>query len=205
MKHILTILFLASFYLGFSQEYRFDKLSIEDGLSQISINALAQDDKGFLWIGTQDGLNRFDGRNFTVFKNVPFEGTSLAENYINALNVDSNGNLWVGTYSKGLHLFDPIHQEFIRFQHSANDSFSISNDIVRTIYEDQEGNIWVGTPNGLNWLDINYKEHFPKEVRFRRFQYEQNAQRGTHTNRNITAIFRDKKGFPLGWYRTRVD
>lgn len=137
---------------GMAQEYTFQRISIEEGLSQSSINAIAQDDKGFLWLGTQDGLNRYDGRHFTVFKRLPFDSTSLADNFITSLLIDSQDRLWVGTQKGGLHLYDPKTERFRRYSSIPADSTSISNDHITVIHETTDQQIWVGTANGFNQM-----------------------------------------------------
>ncbi|NQZ07824.1 MAG: hypothetical protein HRT35_11740, partial [Algicola sp.] len=84
---------------------RFDRLTSEHGLSQMSVNAVLQDKQGFMWFGTQDGLNRYDGYQFRVYRNDRDDITSLASNWVNALHEDNDGNLWVGT-NMGLHKYD---------------------------------------------------------------------------------------------------
>ena len=95
---------------------RFEHLSLEDGLSQNSVLAMLQDHRGFLWFGTQDGLNRYDGYTFTVFKNDPDDPNSLSLNSILALHEDDDGALWIGTWGGGLNRFDPSNNVWTRFR-----------------------------------------------------------------------------------------
>ena len=132
---------------------RFLHLSQEDGLSQNAGLAFLQDSRGFVWIGTQDGLNRYDGHTFTVYKNDPDNPTSLSYNSINALMEDRDGNIWIGTWGGGLNRFDPRTQQFTRFQHDPNNPISVSNDNVTSLQQDTAGTIWVGTLGGLDRLD----------------------------------------------------
>ena len=91
---------------------QFDRIPSELGLSQNLISAILQDRKGFLWFGTKDGLNRFDGYKFTVYRHDPFDSTSLSDSYITALLEDRAGRMWVGTLSGGLNLFDRATEIF---------------------------------------------------------------------------------------------
>ncbi|RMF56476.1 MAG: hypothetical protein D6748_13430, partial [Calditrichaeota bacterium] len=84
----------------------FSHLSIEDGLSQSAVYALYQDSQGYVWIGTKDGLNKFDGYKFTVYQHDPFNPTTISNNYITAILEDSRKILWVGTREKGLNQFE---------------------------------------------------------------------------------------------------
>jgi PAS domain S-box-containing protein len=132
---------------------RFLHLTQEDGLSQNAGLAFLQDSRGFVWIGTQDGLNRYDGQTFTIYKNDPDDPTSLSYNSINALMEDRAGNIWIGTWGGGLNRFDPRTQQFTRFSHDPNNPMSVSSDNVTSLLEDATGAIWVGTLGGLDRLD----------------------------------------------------
>ncbi|UCF65461.1 MAG: hypothetical protein JSW33_06420 [bacterium] len=142
---------------------------MEDGLSQSTILAITQDKEGFLWLGTQEGLNRYDGYEFKIFKTDPYSESSISDNWITALEVDRNGNLWIGTSAGGLNFFDKNSNSFIKYRHNEKQSTSISDDRVLSIFEDRQGTIWVGTMGGgLNRFDKekNIFEHFtfhPKE------------------------------------------
>lgn len=172
-----------------AQDYQFKKVWLEDGLSQSSINAVAQDQKGFLWLGTQDGLNRYDGHQFKIFKNIPFDSTSLAENFISSLLVDAKGRLWVGTMNMGLHLYDPKTNTFTRFQHDPNRPQTISNNTINCLYEDKNHTIWIGTNNGFNQVKFTQNE-----VHFKYYQHQPNLPRTFPTKHFIRSIFHDSKG-----------
>ena len=93
---------------------QFQQLSLEDGLSQSVVNVILQDRRGFLWFGTQDGLNRYDGYNFKVYKPNPEDPNSLSDGWIELLYEDSDGYLWIGTYQGGLNMYNPNTDTFIR-------------------------------------------------------------------------------------------
>jgi ligand-binding sensor domain-containing protein len=94
---------------------RFEHLTIEDGLSQNAGLTIFQDSKGFLWIGTQDGLNRYDGYTFKIFKRDADNPNSLSHNSILAITEDKEGFLWIGTWGGGLNRFDPATETFVRY------------------------------------------------------------------------------------------
>ncbi|MBP1693362.1 MAG: signal transduction histidine kinase, partial [Chloroflexi bacterium] len=132
---------------------RFDKLTIEDGLSQNAILSILQDSQGYLWIGTQDGLNRFDGYDFTVFKHEIHNPDSLSHNSILSMLEDSQGMLWFGTWGGGLNRYDPRSGQFVRYQHDTQNPDSLANDLVTVLYEDSARRLWIGTAGGLDELD----------------------------------------------------
>ena len=100
----------------FSQyNLKFDHLSVEDGLSQSKVSCTFQDHQGYMWFGTQDGLNRFDGFEFKTFYYEPADSTSLSNNFIWKIFEDSQKNLWIGTFGGGLCLFDRELETFKTF------------------------------------------------------------------------------------------
>ncbi len=130
---------------------RFEHLSVEDGLSHSAIMAIAQDRYGFLWIGTRNGLNRYDGYRFRVFQHDPEDPTSLADSDIDSIYEDRSGELWIGT-SGGLHRFDRAEERFIRYLHDPEDPRSLSHNFVTAIFEDHTRTLWIATYGGLNRL-----------------------------------------------------
>ncbi|MFO7631009.1 MAG: two-component regulator propeller domain-containing protein [Caldilinea sp.] len=127
---------------------RFEHLSLEDGLSQNSALAMVQDSQGYLWFGTQDGLNRYDGYSFTVFKNDPDDANSLSLNSILALYEDDDGTLWIGTWGGGLNRFDPYSNVWTRYRRNDAEPSSICGDVVTSLLEDKDGVLWIGTNDG---------------------------------------------------------
>lgn len=133
-------------------DLRFDHISVEDGLSHSGVRAISQDRRGFLWLGTQEGLNRYDGYTFKVYKNDPQDPGSLSENRITAIYEDRRGELWIGTWGGGLHQFHPADDSFVAYRHDPADPQSLRHDIVSCILEDRRGVLWIGTADGLNRL-----------------------------------------------------
>jgi len=132
----------------------FKTVSINDGLSQNSINGIIQDQKGFIWIATQDGLNRFDGYRFKIFKFDPNDTSTISDNYIVAMIQDSRGRLWLGT-EEGLNEYDTERERFIRYFATDDNSPGLSHNHVTALYEapSRPGEIWIGTERGLDRLE----------------------------------------------------
>ena len=128
---------------------RFDRLTIRDGLSQNTIHRIAQDRAGFLWLATRDGLNRYDGYEFKVYRNDPQVPGTLAANRVRTVFVDSKGILWVGS-DGGLDRYLPESDSFARYNHLSSDPKSLSHNTVIEVDEDASGDLWVATRNGLN-------------------------------------------------------
>ena len=140
-------------FIPYGKNIRFEQISLEEGLSQSVVNTILQDRKGFLWVGTDDGLNRYDGYTFTVFKpdtNNPF---SISDRSITAMVEDANGIIWVGTRMGGLNRFDPTTGKFTYFNYNREDNLSISSNYVTALEIDEKG-LWVGTNAGLDFLNF---------------------------------------------------
>lgn len=138
---------------GIAHPTRFERLTIEQGMPSNWVRALHQDTHGFLWVGTQDGLARYDGYNFTIFRANPGDSTSLSDNAVWDLQEDQSGRLWVAT-SGGLNLFLPDQETFVQYQHQPHHATSLSHDVVNTLFVDRLGQLWVGTNDGLNRFDV---------------------------------------------------
>ncbi|MDR3385922.1 MAG: two-component regulator propeller domain-containing protein [Rudaea sp.] len=133
---------------------RFRSYSTNEGLSQATAMVMAQGKTGFIWIGTQDGLDRFDGYGFKVYRHDRADRWSLADNVIMAIAADADGSLWIGTQSGGLDRYDPVLD---RFEHHAADpeaADALAADHVTALLIDHRGRLWVAsTRTRLQWLD----------------------------------------------------
>ena len=162
-------------------------LSLDEGLSQSIVEAIHQDRRGFLWLATEDGLNRWDGYRFTVFRNVAGDERTLSYNDLKAIEEDRSGALWLGTFEGGLNRFDPATGLVTRFRHDPADPSSLPANIVRAVREDRDGNIWVGTQGGgLARLD-------PKTGRFARFRHDP-ADAASLAHDDVRALLVDGRG-----------
>ena len=129
---------------------RFNLISRIDGLPNNSVSSIQQDKRGFMWIGTQGGLAKYDGKKFEYYRNLPFERDSLPHDLVQTLYYHKEEDtLWIGTY-RGLARHRIGEAGFASFSHDVQDPSSLSNDIVIAISHDAEGTLWVGTQDGLN-------------------------------------------------------
>ncbi|MCP4156716.1 MAG: histidine kinase, partial [bacterium] len=134
-------------------------ISLDKGLSQISIHAIIQDHRGFMWFGTDNGVNKYDGYHFTVYEPEPGNKHSLSDGTILSLCMDSDGNLWIGTRSSGLDHFYPRENRFENFRRDPENPLSLSDNELLCIYENpfvKDNILWIGTSKGgLNKFDRN--------------------------------------------------
>lgn len=121
----------------------------DNGLPQSFVNTLIQDSVGFLWIGTQDGLCRYDGYEFMVFNNNPYDSLSISSNYINHIVEGKNGELWVATRI-GLNRYDRLKGAFRVYSNNPRNQRSLASNLILGVYRDRDGNIWVKTQGVLH-------------------------------------------------------
>ncbi len=152
---LVNIIFLSLIALNncsYSQSrgLRFEHLSVEQGLSQSVVKSIVQDSRGYLWFGTKDGLNRYDGYNLVIYRHNPAVPSSLSDNAVECMYADNNGNLWIGTSKGGINKFDYKTEKFSRLSNYINNTESILSTRINSICEDKNGHLWIGTDKGLN-------------------------------------------------------
>jgi len=156
-----TFIFLQNYLFAQSQNINFECLTLDQGLSQSTVAAIVQDKNGYMWFGTIDGLNKFDGCNFTIYQNVPNDSNSLADNWITSICLGNDGTLWIGTQSRGLCKFDSKTGYFKNYRFNpvpvnspVRDrilaelpfTFSYLNFYsIKAVFEDSNGSLWIGT------------------------------------------------------------
>jgi len=164
----IFLIFCSCFYTLLGQKdkpnIKFDNISIKDGLSQSSPNCIFQDSHGFLWIGTEDGLNKYDGYTFQVFKPEQGNINSISNPRILSIYEDSNGILWVGTNGGGLNMYDPASGLFYNFLHNADDTASLAGNIVYCIRGMEQQKLWIGTENGLSVIDLKTRKFLTESL-----------------------------------------
>ena len=170
----------------------FDRITSENkimrkGLSQNTVYSILQDQYGYMWFGTWDGLNKYDGYEFTIYN----KNNGLSNETIHVLFEDENGNLWIGT-ENGLNCYERNNGEFKIFKYNSSDSTSISDSWINSIYQDSSGRILICTPRGLN------VHEFDTDI-FKRYQTTDSWLRANRSNW-VNRIIYDTKG--LYWVAT---
>ena len=155
-KTILVLSVLISGWQASAQKFLdYQTLSTAQGLSQGMVFDLLQDQEGFIWAATKNGLNRYDGYSFKVFSNDPYNAHSLSSNTVVKLFEDSKGRIWVGTEDAGLNIYDKNSGKFYRVVHQASEPASLSGNAIRSIEELPDGRILVAADGaGLNVIQL---------------------------------------------------
>ena len=187
-KYFLYVLlcFLPHFVTAQSQHLKFIRVGTEMGLSQSNVTAILQDSRGFMWFGTQDGLNKYDGYKFTIYRNNPADTTTISDGFVKGMIEDQKGNIWIATAEGGLNMYDRQNNRFLHYKHNKQNAGSIAGNSLMCVSEDSEGNLWVGTRfNGLNRMD-------KKTGLFTRYPYSPGNPFGTGDS-TVTVIFEDSQ------------
>ena len=133
---------------------RITRISVEEGLPDGTVYSIAQDPQGFLWLGTEYGLARYDGRGFAVYLHDPADPTSISSNQASHVFVDSEGRLWIGTWGGGLERYDPHLDGFRHYPFRADREGGLADSRVQTLFEDRDKRLWLGfNGGGLQRLD----------------------------------------------------
>ncbi len=131
---ILVYPLLGLFWLAvttvMAQDVRFEQVTVADGLSNNVIMTVLEDSRGYLWVGTFQGLNRYDGYRVRVYRHIPGDTTSLSHDEVFALHEGRDGTLWVGTWGGGLNRFDPDTEIFTAYRHRQGNATSLSHDWI---------------------------------------------------------------------------
>jgi two-component system, sensor histidine kinase ChiS len=171
----------------------FERLTTSQGLSHGSINCILQDHLGFIWVGTDDGLNCYDGYSFTVYRNDPQNPSSLSNNSISVIFEESSGALWIGTQRGGLNRYNRETNNFTAYLRNPGSTNSSSSNYVGLIYQDRSGTLWIGTPGA------GFYKYDPKTDSFIAYSLPPKNSKDLSHN-NITAIHQDRSG--IHWVAT---
>lgn len=172
-------------WAGPARSLRFERIGVDQGLSQDSVLNVLQDRSGFMWFGTQAGLNRFDGYKATVYRNDPDDPASLPDNFVLTSHEDAQGRLWFGTKG-GLARFDEATHKFVRYLPGTPGSASSGNRGISAIASDGRGGLWLGTGSGLHHFD-------PDTGAFRALRHDP-ADRASLVDDRVTALALDGHG-----------
>jgi diguanylate cyclase (GGDEF)-like protein len=164
----------------------FTAVAVPEDVPAHLCTALAQDRTGFLWIGTQGGLVRYDGYRFRVYRGDPADPHALGGSYVRSLLAAADGRLWVGTFASGLAVYDPATDAFTRYRHDPADPRSLAHDRVEGLAEDRAGRLWIATYEGLDRLD-------PRTGRLAHFRHRAGDARSLASDR-VRGVLVDRGG-----------
>jgi ligand-binding sensor domain-containing protein len=202
IRAAISCLVIFCFTLGFqsfSQEYRFDHITTDQGLSQATVNCIFRDSKGFVWIGTNDGLNCYDAYSFKVYRHNPGDPHSISGNIITSIAEDSSSNLWIATKNNGLNYLNRKTNVFIRFQHTEGDASSLASDHVKKVIVARSGKAIIGT------LGSGLSVYFPDKNKFVNYKSISGNQQGLSSNTVYSIVEEGNDQFWIGTDAGSVD
>ena len=172
---------------SFSQapKLKFKHITNEQGLSNTTVESIFQDSRGFMWFGTRDGLNRYDGYQVTIYRYDSKDSNSISDNFIQYIYEDSHKDLWIGT-SNGLNKFNTVQNKFTRYKHNPATAKTISSNYITCIYEDKKSRLWITTLGG----GINL--FHPKEGKFTAYRHTASSANSLNSD-NVNYIFEDSR------------
>lgn len=180
-RFLLLFIIVSNCLTAQLNNFNFRDLNISDGLSNHTVSSIKEDKFGQIWFGTSNGLNKYNGKEFTVYRNVPRDKYSISNSEINDILIDKDGFVWVGTIN-GLNKYDPKQNIFTRYYKRPSNNFSLTNSLIICSLEMPKGNIWFGTANGVSIYDN-------KKDRFKRFLHGNSKK----TTKAVHDIYRDKE------------
>jgi len=198
LVYLLYISFLATFcysHASVAQNKKFEHLTVGNGLSNPVVLCAYQDSRGFLWFCTQDGLNQYDGYDFTVYRHDADDPYSISSSYILDIAEDAEGKLWITT-NYGLNQFDPKTQRFTHYYHDPKDSNSLSENNLQTVFIDSQQQFWIST------ISQGVTRYNPRTQKFTHYQHDpENANSiASNTFYGPNNIYEDSQGYL--WFAT---
>ncbi len=179
---ITTILSISTFA---QENYKIENISMDKGLSWVFVSSICQDNDGYIWVGTTQGLNRYDGYEFIQYWHDVDNDSSISNDRIKCMCLDKEGNLWIGTLDGGINKFNKKRNSFKRYMHIPNEENSLISNTVSTIEYDNDDNLWIGTPEGLNKYSV-------PNNKYSLFRYDSDNINSLSGNR-ISCLLLDKK------------
>lgn len=194
-RKVCLVIFCITSQLAFSQrkELIFDHISLDEGLPNVPINCITQDSYGYIWLGTTQGLFKYNGYSFTRYVYSAKDSTSISDNFINCIVEDADKDLLIGTNGRGFCVYHREDDRFERFSHHDSIASSIVNNTVKTIFQDSKKNIWIGTLGG--GIDIFVKEK-------KTFEHLTPSE-SPHNEKHVSSFAEDQSGNVwVGRYKT---
>lgn len=182
---ILSVLFViltnTVFVCGYGQsQLIFKSIDQSSGLSNERVSCIVKEKNGFVWIGTENGLNRFDGNKIKIYNK---QNSTISANEISHLLIDRKGKIWIATLRGGLNLYYPSEDKFVAYKNRINDISTIPSNEINTIFEDSKGVIWLGTKNGLSFFD-------ERKNTFKTYKF-QNKNSKSISHNDVRSIYED--------------
>ncbi|WP_198512295.1 two-component regulator propeller domain-containing protein [Flavobacterium sp. 1] len=168
----------------------FSKINQTNGLSNDRVSSIVKEKNGFVWIATQNGLNRYDGNKIKIYNK---QNSALSTNSISDLLIDHKGKIWIATLGGGLNLYNPSNDKFVTYKNIPNDNRSIPSNELNSLFEDSKGTIWLGTKNGMSFFN-------EKEQTFKTYKFESKNNYSISHN-DVRSIYEDgNKNFWIGTF-----
>ncbi|MBN1986800.1 MAG: hypothetical protein JW761_10880, partial [Prolixibacteraceae bacterium] len=188
---LICVVLLASSKLP-GQDVKFRQIDINDGLSQNAVFAILQDSEGFMWFGTKDGLNRYDGYNFVIHQHNLFDSTTISANQINTMLEDRQRNIWVGTLNGGLCYYQKEKDIFLRVRLNPGSKNGSNEPEIISLAQDSLGNIWAGS-NGTGLFRISFTPDNDSVNAIKQFKNDQGTKNSISSN-TIASLLVDSQG-----------
>tara|TARA_R100001143_G_scaffold63570_1_gene72059 strand:+ start:12819 stop:16958 length:4140 start_codon:yes stop_codon:yes gene_type:complete len=195
---IVAICLLTGGHLS-AQELSFRHLTIDDGLSQNAVYSILQDSRGFMWFGTKDGLNRYDGRNFVTYQHNPFDSTSISDAYVSRIYEDSRGRIWAGSLSGDVNILNTKTDLFCKLPLENNTGEKITTNEITDITEGPDGTIWISTKgDGLIKILIDDDVDNSCNYSFKQYLHNPGDDQSLNSNRVGNLFFDSDQTFWIG-------
>jgi two-component system, sensor histidine kinase ChiS len=188
---------LLSFGNTFAQQPTFRHLSIDDGLSQNAVYSILQDSRGFMWFGTKDGLNRYDGRKFVAYQHNPFDSTSISDAYVTNMLEDSRGRIWISSLSGDVNIFHRETEFFCKIPLENMSGEKATTNEITDIAEGPDGSVWIAT-NGDGLIKVLVNDNSGCDYGYKHFLHDPADNRSLNSNRVGNLLFDEYQNFWIG-------
>ena len=185
LSNLFFLLFLLLIQSVFSpcfgqSQVIFNKINQANGLSNDRVSSIVKEKNGFVWIGTENGLCRYDGNKIRIYNK---QNSALSSNTVSDLLIDHNGKIWIATLGGGLNLYNPSNDKFVTYKNSSNATNSIPSNELNSLFEDSKGTIWLGTKNGISFFN-------EKKQTFKTYKFQSGNDHSLSHN-DVRSIYED--------------